>query len=187
MSPIRRLSQIAAEILVRTTPLSERIKIAQTYTLPPNTRNTLLQPSSAALKIQRAFRQFSKENPIERRGQTKILKTANRQLSVNATKWRLLASLDRNTRRQLLHKSVPEIIDFFWKKYNRTRNPFRAANQSSYAARMHAKSNSAFRKYVTQRYPTYRRAAEEFGFINRIIKRGGNATLLYPRLKKEWW
>jgi hypothetical protein len=187
MSSNRRLSQLAAETLVRTTPLSERIKIAQTYNLPQSTRNTLLRPSSAALKIQRAFRQFSKENPIERRGQTKILKTANRQRSVNATKWRLLAGLDRNNRRQLLNKSNAEIREFFSKKYNRTRNPFRAANQSSSTARMHAKSNSAFRKYVTQRYPTYRRAAEDFGFINRIIKRGGNATLLYPRLKKEWW
>ena len=59
---------------------------------------------------------------------------------------------------------------------------------------LHNKSNEEFKNYVTKRYSTYKKAANDLGQIDRFTKRfyrnfenKPTIKLLYPKLKKNWW
>jgi hypothetical protein len=60
---------------------------------------------------------------------------------------------------------------------------------------LHRKNNQELKNYVKRRYPTYKRAANDFGKIDAYMKKWFKnyqtnrpvVKLLYPRLKKNWW
>lgn len=161
--------------------------------------------SAAAQTIQRAFRQFkegqyvgqSKNLPSIYRGpwrpkgnqnvQAQRLGIHNRTLvPMIANRWRSLARLPRGTfpfenRRSAYPMNLPV-------GYSET--AMTIPHVPLFVKFLHSKNNQQFKNYVTQRYPTYYKAAQAFGQIDRFLKKGFSAyriKLLYPRLKKDWW
>lgn len=160
--------------------------------------------NAAAQVIQHAFRQFRKGQYV---GQHKTLpfmyrgpwrSTGNRnvqarQLGIHhgssvptiANRWRSLARLPRGTLPFENRRSAyPTAIT---PTYSQT--GYTIPYVPLFVKFLHSKSNQEFKNYVTQRYPTYYKAAQAFGQIDRYLKKifYNNVKLLYPRLKKNWW
>jgi hypothetical protein len=161
--------------------------------------------NAAAQVIQHAFRQFkerqyvgqSKNLPYIHRGPWRYQGNRNvqaRKLGIHqgnfvptvANRWRTLASLPRGTfpfenRRSAYPMSLPAAYSEIGLTI-----PY----VPLFVKFLHSKNNQQLKNYVTQRYPTYYKAAQAFGQIDRFLKRGftyNKVKLLYPRLKKNWW
>jgi len=161
--------------------------------------------NAAAQVIQHAFRQFKERQYV---GQSKYLP------SIHRGPWRPKGNLNVQARKLGIHngQSVPIIANRWrslarlprgWSVFVNRQSAYPTSFPTSYSQTgytipyvplfvkfLHSKNNQEFKNYVTQRYPTYYKAAQAFGQIDRYLKKlfmQNQVKLLYPRLKKNWW
>jgi len=162
--------------------------------------------SAAAQVIQRAFRQFKKDQYVGR---------SNNLPSIYTGPWRPKGNQNVQAQRLGIHnRTMVPMIANRWRTLTRfPRGTFPFENRRSaypmnlpvggysenattiphvplFVKFLHSKNNQQLKNYVTQRYPTYYKAAHNFGQIDRFLKKRFSAyriKLLYPRLKKNWW
>lgn len=177
----------------------------------------LRDPRSAKV-IQHAWEQFKSGQrvgsmptlPPMYRGPIQFKNTAllSRQLGVNnihaiaptVNAWKFLARLPREQRRMSyglgnVYKwrgpQPPNAVRVSYSTHGRS-----VPGVDPFIKQLHMMTNEQFKKYVTNRFKTYKQAAHNFGQIDRSLKRAfpnynkrGSSLvkLLYPKLKKNWW
>jgi hypothetical protein len=157
-------------------------KVGSMHTLPPIHRRNIQITNAALLSRQLG------------------LPVVNRQLIARtANAWKSLATLPREQRRLTGLGNVykwrgphpPNAVQVSYSTSGRS-----ISGVPPFVKNLHMKTNKQFKNYVTNRFRTYKNAANNFGQIDRYLKkafpnynRNGKSLvkLLYPKLNRSWW